>query len=49
MSDDGLILAIMVGLLVAFVARRHYLAQRREHLIRDFLEDPARRERQGLN
>lgn len=45
--DDGLILAIMCGLLVAFAARRHYLAQRRETLIRDFLADPARRDRQG--
>jgi len=48
MIDNALILAIMVGLATAIVLRFRNRKALREKLIRDFLADPERRERQGI-
>lgn len=47
MSENTLILLIMLVTAVAILARRHYLQHRRERLVRDFLADPERKKRQG--
>jgi len=47
MTENGLIIGIMVAVVAAMLARRHYLDKRRDDLIRDFLADPERKARQG--
>lgn len=48
MSETAQILLIMAGLLVAIHVRMSYVEARKRRLIADFLNDPERKERQGL-